>query len=66
MNRRFVLIAAVAATLIGALAYFYGGSQVPSGQPALESLTAGNVADVARAFNEASDRVRVVLLFSPT
>ena len=43
-----------------------GGSQTPSGQQPLESLTTRNVAEVRNAFNAAKGDVRVLLLLSPT
>ena len=45
---------------------FAGPSQAPSGQPALRSLTAANVAEIRDAFNAAKDNVRVLLFLSPT
>ena len=66
MKRSFIPGALLAVLLAAALAYFYGGSQVPSGQPPLQSLTAQNVAEVKDRFNAAKDDVRVLLLFSPT
>jgi hypothetical protein len=66
MKGKVVLGALVGLALIAALAYFYGGSQAPPGQPPLESVTALNVADVKNQFNSAKDDVRVLLLLSPT
>lgn len=66
MKRKYILGAPVAVLLLGALVYFYGGSQAPSGQPALQSLTAQNVTEVKNEFNAAKDDVRVLLLLSPT
>ena len=66
MRRKSILIALVALAVAGALAYFYGGSQVPSGQPPLQHLTAQNLVDVRSAFNAAQDDVRLLVLVSPT
>ena len=66
MNRRYIIGALLAVILLGAFVYFYGGSQAPSGQPPLRSLTAENAADVKNEFNAAKDDVRVLLLLSPT
>jgi hypothetical protein len=52
--------------LVAALFYFYGGSQAPSGQPPIESVTAQNIGDIKTQFNLANDDVRVLLLLSPT
>jgi hypothetical protein len=66
MNLKYILGGTSAATLIGALVYFYGSHQVPVGQPLLQSLTPQNVAGIRNAFNAAQDDVRVVVLLSPT
>lgn len=66
MNRRYILVAILTAAVIGALVYFYGGSQVPPGQPPLQRLTADNLQQIKNAFNEAKDNVRVLVLLSPT
>jgi hypothetical protein len=66
MKRKYILSAILIALLIGAVVYFYSGSQVPPGQPPLERLTAQNASAVKNAFNAAKDDVRVLLLLSPT
>jgi hypothetical protein len=66
MKRNFLIGGSVAAILLVVLVYFYGGSQVPSGQPPLRSLTAGNVAQIKHEFNQAKTDVRLLLLLSPT
>lgn len=66
MSRGSTLGLTVAALLIAALAYFYGGSQTPAGQPPLESLAPQNVAAIRNVFNAAKNDVRLVLLLSPT
>jgi len=66
MKHRYLIGAFLAFVLVAALVYFYGGSQAPSGQPPLKSLTAQNVAEVKSEFNAAKDDVRVLLLLSPT
>jgi hypothetical protein len=66
MKARFILGVILAATLVGGVVYFYGGSQVPPGQPPLQSLTAENISAVKEAFNAASGEVRVLVLLSPT
>ena len=65
MKRKVVLVA-ILALIIGALVFFYGGSKVPAGQPALESLTTQNLPDVESVFNDAKADIRVVMLLSPT
>jgi hypothetical protein len=66
MKPKYILGALVAVVVLAAVAYFYGGSQAPSGQPPLDSLTAGNLAEVKNQFNAAQDDVRLLLLLSPT
>jgi hypothetical protein len=66
MKVKYILGILLGVMLVAALVYFYGGSQVPPGQPLLESVTAQNVADVKNQFNSAKDDVRVLLLLSPT
>jgi len=66
MNRKYILYVVLAAALIGVLFYLYGGSQVPPGQPPLESLTQQNLADAGNSFNAAKDDIRVLVLVSPT
>jgi hypothetical protein len=52
--------------LLAALAYFYDGSQVRSGQRPLRSLTAENVDEIKNEFNAANNEIRILLLLSPT
>jgi hypothetical protein len=66
MKRKYIPGALVAVIFLAALVYFYGGSQAPSGQRPLDSLTARNLAEVKNQFNAAKDEVRVLLLLSPT
>lgn len=66
MKSRYLISALLTVLLAGALVYFYGGSQPPAGQPALQSLTAQNVSEIKNEFNAAKDDVRVLLLLSPT
>jgi hypothetical protein len=65
-RRKYVLDATVAILIIGALVYFYGGGQTPSGQPPLVRLTPEKISQVQTAFNAAKDDVRVLVLLSPT
>lgn len=46
--------------------HFWGPARTPTAQPPLTSLAADNLAQFQRAFNDASDRARVILLLSPT
>jgi len=66
MKARHIVGAAVAALLIAAGLYLYGGSQTPSGQATLQNVTAQNVAEIKNDFNAGKGDVRVLLLLSPT
>ena len=66
MKRQYILGALLAVLLLAVIIYLYGGSQAPSGQPPLRSLTAQSVAEVKNEFNAAKNDVRVLLLLSPT
>ena len=66
MKRRYVFGAVVAALLIAAALYLYGGGQTPAGQQRLLNITAQNVGEIRSAFNAANGDARVLLLLSPT
>jgi hypothetical protein len=51
-------VSSLGVILLAALAYFYGGSQVPSGQRPLRSLTAENVGKIKNEFNAANNEIR--------
>jgi hypothetical protein len=57
--------------LFGALAaagayYLYGGSSAPEGQPGLVRLTPASFTNLQAEFNQAGDKLRVVVMLSPT
>ncbi|MGH9482653.1 MAG: hypothetical protein ACRD1L_11250 [Terriglobales bacterium] len=58
--------ALAASVLLTAGCFLAGGGQAPAGQPPLRNLTAANVAELQQAFNATPNRVRVLLLLSPT
>jgi len=63
--RRVALIVVIVAFI--ALAWYaWGPSHTPQGQPPLASLNNDNFSSFKDSFNEASDRIRIVLLLSPT
>ena len=66
MSRRTLIIVAAAIALLGALAYFYGGHSVPSGQTALVALNASNLDDLKEEFNASASQPRLLVLLSPT
>ena len=66
MKPRYIVVAVLAALVLAAGVYLYGGSETPSGQPPLRNVTAQNVAEIKNEFNAAKDEVRLLLLLSPT
>jgi hypothetical protein len=66
MKRKYIINGAIGAVLLAALVYFYGGSQTPTGQPPLRSLSADNLSELKNEFNAAKNDTRVLLLLSPT
>ena len=66
MKRKYIINGTIGAILLVALIYFYGGSQVPSGQRPLRSLTPQNLSELKQEFNASKDQTRVLLLLSPT
>ncbi|MCI0627518.1 MAG: hypothetical protein L0387_38705 [Acidobacteria bacterium] len=46
--------------------YFYGGAQVPPGQPELTRLSPQNFSVLRERFNGAQQEVRLIALLSPT
>lgn len=58
------LVGIVAAFLI--VWYLWLSKGTPPGQPPLASLTPDNFENFRREFNSTADRVRLVLLLSPT
>jgi hypothetical protein len=65
-NRLAILAAPLVVGLLGLGRYLYRGERVPSGQPALVTLSAANFDLLRSSFNAASGDVRIVLLLSPT
>jgi hypothetical protein len=67
MKRNRILILVLLAIILGALLYyFYGGSTAPAGQHELVRLNAANFAELRQAFNAEVDRVRLIVMLSPT
>jgi hypothetical protein len=66
MGRKYIVKGVLGLILLAALVYFYGGSQAPSGQPPLRSLTTENLGEIKNEFNAATNEVRILLLLSPT
>ncbi len=67
MKRNRILVLVCAATILGALLYyFYGGNTPPAGQHDLVRLNAANFAEFQQAFNADVGRVRLIVMLSPT
>ncbi len=66
MKRKAIIAGVVAALLLVAVAYLWGPSSVPPGQPPLLTLTAANFSEFETAFEADTSVPRVVLLLSPT
>jgi hypothetical protein len=61
-----VLLATAAIVLLIAARFYLSGHQVPAGQPPLGDLDSGSLDTLKSDFNRSSNRVRVILLLSPT
>ena len=67
MKKALIIVGVVAALALGYAAYSeYAPRPTPQGQPSLIRLNSENIPELQKAFNESSDRVRVLALLSPT
>jgi len=66
MKSRRIFLLLIAAVVLGAGWYLYGGSSVPQGQPALLRLSSNNISSLKDAFNSSASSIRVLVTFSPT
>ncbi len=67
MSLRTVILSAVAIFAVFVVARLYlSGHQVPEGQPPLGDLNTVSLDSLKRDFNRNSDRIRIILLLSPT
>jgi hypothetical protein len=67
MKKRLGIVAVLVCAVLLALAWhYYGGTNVPAGQPSLVALTSTNFEQLRAAFDAAYGDVRIVLLLSPT
>ncbi len=67
MKKLLALWGLTMSAILGAsLWYLFGPGTVPEGQPSLLSVDSGSVARIQSDFNQASDRIRVVAILSPT
>lgn len=66
MKRKLSLGAAAGVALALIAWYVWGPSHTPRAQPPLTILNAGNFEQFEKAFNEAPESARLILLLSPT
>jgi hypothetical protein len=70
MKRRSLLLLLfifIVAALAGAFAwYLWGERHTPAGQPPLATLSAASLETFRSEFNSHADKVRIVVLLSPT
>ncbi len=66
MQKRLLLIVALAAALVAAGYWAYAPQTAPAAQPPLAVLGPENLAEFQKQFNESADRIRVLALLSPT
>jgi hypothetical protein len=60
------LVATAAMVLALAVRYYFSGHQVPPGQLPLADLATASLDSLRSDFNGASDRMRIILLLSPS
>lgn len=65
-RRKLALVAVIAAVLLAAAWYQFGGRRTAPGQPPLAELNAGSLEQLRADFNAAADQPRMILLLSPT
>lgn len=67
MKRTFFILGAVVIVAVLMSAWLaWGPSHTPPGQPPLVALGTDNFSQLQNAFNNDADKIRVVLLLSPT
>ncbi len=64
--RTALLLATAAIVLLLAARFYLSGHQVPAGQPPLAEMNSESLAILKSDFNQNSDRLRLILLLSPT
>lgn len=66
-RKSYALVLAAMVVLSSAAAwYVWGPRETPAGQPELAELTAENLTGLQRQFNDDADKVRMLVLLSPT
>lgn len=65
-RQRVILVSVIAALLIAAAWYQFGGHRTAPGQPPLAELNAASIEQLRADFNATADQPRMILLLSPT
>jgi hypothetical protein len=65
-RQKVALVSIIAALVIGAAWYQFGGHRTAPGQPPLAELNAASIDQLRADFNAAADQPRMILLLSPT
>lgn len=67
MKKALSIVGILATLALGYAAYSeFTPRSTPQGQPSLARLNSENIPELQKAFNESSDRVRVLAMLSPT
>ncbi len=64
--RTALLLGTAAIILLLAARFYFSGHQVPAGQPPLAEMNSESLAILKSDFNQNPDRLRLILLLSPT
>ncbi len=65
-RQKVILVSVIAALLIAAAWYQFGGNRTAPRQPPLAELNATSIDQLRADFNAAADQPRMILLLSPT
>jgi cytochrome c-type biogenesis protein CcmH/NrfF len=65
-KRRLLWISPVAAVVLAFAWYMFAARYTPAGQPPLATVQQGSLAELRTDFNRHADKVRVIVLLSPT
>jgi hypothetical protein len=66
MKRKWSIVLAAASVVILGAIYFTRTGHVPPNQPPLVEMNASTLSALQSEFNRTSDKLRVILLLSPT
>ena len=66
MKRTWSIVLAAAVVVILGAVYFTRTGHAPAGQPSLVEMNSSTLSALQAEFNRTSDKLRVILLLSPT